>query len=222
MDNTIKMPLSFTNIKLFEQCPQRFYQEKVLKKIPYVKSPQAERGDTIHKELEAYMVDGTPLNVARPFSAWVETFSSQPGDKYMEHKMAMNWVGRPVSYFRGRDIWIRGQFDLMIANGETAVMVDYKTGKSKYADLGQLELMSLLTFIHFPKIQSITGALVFLDEDKIIKDTYLQENVSRYRERWMQRSIPITTSLTTRKFPMKPSGLCAYCPVIDCPHYKGE
>lgn len=222
MDDQKKMPLSFTNIKLFEQCPQRFYQEKVLKRFPYVQSPQAKRGDDIHKELENYVLQGTPLNVAKPFEQWAEQFAKQPGEKYAEFKMAMNWAGEKVGYMRGRDIWIRGQFDLLVDRGDDAVMIDYKTGKSKYADIGQLELMSLLTFKHFPKIQKIKGVLVFLDETKIIPADYTRDKVPEYQEKWLKRSIPIVTALTERKFVTKPQFLCAYCPIIDCPHYTGE
>jgi len=219
----VTMPLSFSKVKQFEQCPQRFYQETVLKKFPYVQSPQAKRGDDIHKAFETFIRDGEPLpEIALPFRDWVETFAEQEGDKYVEHKMAINWQAEKVGYFRGKNIWLRGQFDLLVDRGNDAVMIDYKTGKSKYADTSQLQLMSLMTFIHFPKINHITGALVFIDENKIVKDTYSRDNMDKYKELWLKRSIPIVQALTTRKFPMKPSGLCAYCPCIDCPHYTGD
>lgn len=218
----VKMPLSFSAIKLYEQCPQRFYQEKVLKKFPYHQTEAAARGDRIHKEFESFIRDGTPLNEALPFKDWVETFAEQAGEKHVEFKMAMDWKANKVGYFKGRDIWIRGQFDLLVEQGENAVMIDYKTGKSKYADTGQLELMSVLTFIHFPKINKITGALVFIDESKVVRDTYHRDKMDEYKDRWLQRSIPIITSLTTRKFQMKESPLCAFCPCIDCPYYKGD
>ena len=52
LQNEVTMPLSFTAIKAFEQCPQRFYQERVLKKFPYEQSEEAKRGDMIHKAFE--------------------------------------------------------------------------------------------------------------------------------------------------------------------------
>ena len=217
------IPLSFSAIKLFEQCPQRFYQEKVLNKFPYVQGPQAKRGDDIHKAFEAYIRDGTPLpEIALPFREWVEAFAEQEGDKHVEFKMAMDWQAKKVGYFRGKNLWIRGQFDLLVERINDGVMIDYKTGKSKYADTSQLELMSLLTFIHFPKIEAITGALVFIDESKVVKGFYHRDKMPEYMERWKHRSIPIVQAQATRKFPMKQSGLCAYCPVIDCPYYQGE
>ena len=228
----VTMPLSFTAIKSFEQCPQRFYQEKVLKKFPYVQSPQAKRGDIIHKEFENFIKDGIPLTLpdpnndevglAKPFEQWVQSIAKRTGTKHVEFKMAMNWQAQKVGYFKGKDIWIRGQFDLLVENGDKALMFDYKTGKSKYADTGQLELMALLTFIHFPKINLIHGALLFIEENKVIKDVYSRDKMEQYKEKWLNRSIPIVQALTTRKFPMKQSGLCAYCPCIDCPYYAGD
>lgn len=223
LNNEVTMPLSFSAIKLFEQCPQRFYQEKVLSKFPYVQTEQAKRGEAIHKAFEEYIRDGVDLpEIAQPFRDWVEVFAQQDGDKHVEMKMAMDWQAKKTGYFRGKNIWIRGQFDLLVDQGGTAVIIDYKTGKSKYADTGQLELMAVLAFIHFPKLEKITGALVFIDESKVVKDTYSRDKMDTYIERWKSRSIPIVQALTTRKFPMKQSGLCAYCPVIDCPYYQGD
>ena len=82
--------------------------------------------------------------------------------------------------------------------------------------------MSLLTFIHFPKINLIHGVLLFIDENKIIKEVYSRDKMDEYKEKWLTRSIPIVQALTTRKFPMKQSGLCAFCPCIDCPYYSGD
>ena len=223
LQNEVTMPLSHTAVKAFETCPQRFYQERVLKKFPYVQSEEARRGDLIHKAFEDYIKNGTPLpEIALPYKDWVETFAEQPGEKHAEFAMAIDWQSKKVGFLRGKNIWLRGKFDLLVDQGEHSVVIDYKTGKSKYADTSQLELMAMLTFIHFPKINKITGALVFIDEKKVIKDTYTRDNMDEYRERWMSRSIPIVQALTSRKFPMKQSGLCGYCPVIDCPYYTGD
>ena len=83
LQNEVTMPLSFTAIKAFEQCPQRFYQERVLKKFPYEQSEEAKRGDMIHKAFENFIKDGTPLpDYAEPFRDWVEVFAEQDGDKH--------------------------------------------------------------------------------------------------------------------------------------------
>ena len=54
------------------------------------------------------------------------------------------------------NVWWRGIADLVIldADNHIAWVVDYKTGKSaRYADKGQLELMALATFKHFPVVK---------------------------------------------------------------------
>ena len=54
-------------------------------------------------------------------------------------------------------------------------MVDYKLGKSKYADLGQLELMALAIFKMFPEVKKVKGALLFLSEGKLVPSMYEAE-----------------------------------------------
>ena len=219
----VTMPLSHTVIKAFETCPQRFYRERVLKQFHYVQSESALRGEQIHRAFENYIKDNIPLDASlSPYSGWVETFAKQPGEKYTELAMAIDWQDKKVGFLRGKNIWLRGKVDLLIDQGEVGYVIDYKTGKSKYADMSQVELMAMLSFIYFPHLQTITGALVFIDENKIIRDTYTRDKMAEYRERWMSRSIPIVQALTSRKFPMKQSGLCAFCPVLDCPFYAGE
>lgn len=232
LNNQVTMPLSFSAIKQFEQCPQRFYQEKVIKKFPYVQSESAKKGDIIHKEFEAYIKDGVPLTqptpannevgLAKPYEAWVKAIAKRPGNKHVELKMAVNWQGDKVGYYRGKDIWLRGQFDVMVEQDGKALLFDYKTGKSKYADMGQLEVMSMLAFVHFPKLDLIHGALLFIEEGKVIKSAYSRDKMAEYKEKWLNRSIPIVQALTTRKFPMKQSGLCKFCPCLDCPYYAGD
>lgn len=232
LTDQVTMPLSYTAIKSFEQCPQRFYQERVLKKFPYKQSEQAKRGDIIHKEFESYVRDNTPLTqpdltdpdlgLALDYQPLLDKLKSFDAEPFVEHKMAIDWESKKVGYFKGKNIWIRGQFDLLLKKGKGALLYDYKTGKSKYADTGQLELMAYMTFIHFPDIDWIRAGLLFIDEDKIISGTYTRDKMEQYKEKWLNRSIPIVQALTTRKFPMKQSGLCAFCPCIDCPYYKGE
>ncbi len=86
--------------------------------------------------------------------------------------MAMDWQAKKVGYFRGKNIWIRGQFDLLVDQGEHAVMT--VIGKSKFADTGQLELMSILTFIHFPKINRLQ--MLYLSMKKVIREIHTMLN----------------------------------------------
>ena len=98
------------------------------------------------------------------------------GDKICELKMGLTADLEACTFFAD-DVWFRGIADLLIVNNETATVVDYKTGKSsKYADKGQLELMALAVFKHFPKVKKVKAGLLFVVCNDLVKDTYQVEN----------------------------------------------
>ena len=79
--------------------------------------------------------------------------------------------------FYADNVWWRGIADLVIldADNHIAWVVDYKTGKSaRYADKGQLELMALATFKHFPVVKEVRAGLLFVVCNQLIKDKYKQ------------------------------------------------
>lgn len=211
--------LSYTAIKLYETCPYRFYQEKILKTVPYEQSEAAALGDRIHKELEAYILkDGqhTLSDEAKPFHAYVEGLRLKPGMKFVETKMAMDWNVKKVDYFKGKDIWIRGQFDFMTVDGGVGKMVDYKTGSDRYPDVGQLELMSTLAFLHFPELKTVEACLLFINKNSLVKASFTRDKMPAYVEKWKNRSIPIVQSIETRDWKATKNALCKWCPIKDC------
>jgi hypothetical protein len=90
--------------------------------------------------------------------------------------MALDASRQPCK-FDGEDYWVRGIADLLIVDGDTAYIVDYKTGKPTYADPNQLKLMALMVFANFPAVQKIKSGLMFLlhnvSSTKSMKDRML-------------------------------------------------
>lgn len=218
--------LSYTAIKMYEQCPYRFYQEKIIKSVPYVQSEEAAYGDRLHKEFESYIRDDRPLNEGKKFERLLAGLKAKPGVKLVETKMCLDWKMNKVDYFKGRDIWLRGQYDLMINAGDgTAKIIDYKTGSSRYPDTAQLELMSMMTFMYHPDIEEIKATLLFLKDLKLHQIICSRIKLPAYQEKWKNRSIPIVQSCETRSWPATPNALCKWCPISDCRHHpsmKGE
>lgn len=220
--------LSYTAIKLYETCPYRFYQEKILKTVPYVQSEAAALGDRVHKEFENYINQGPSYTLsaeAQPYKRLIHGLWEKPGDKYVEKKMALDWEARQVAYFKGKNIWVRGQFDYMTVNDDYGSMVDYKTGSNRYPDVGQLELMSLLAFLHFPKLNYIKGSLLFIKHNTLVQAEFTRDKMPTYIETWKRRSIPIIQSVEKREWPAKRNNLCGWCPIKDCryhPSMTGE
>ena len=110
--------------------------------------------------------------------------------------------------------------DLAILNGEEAKILDYKTGKSaQYADKGQLELMALATFKHFPQIKVVRGGLLFVVANAFVKETYEIDRESDLWAKWLGEYKKLVAAHKNNVWNPKPSGLCkAHCAILECEH----
>lgn len=225
MDKTV--PLSFSIIKTFENCPYkaRMTTKALGGRYLFKPTPASELGNRMHKAFEDYISYGTPLpEEFAKHEFFMSKLRASVGTKTCEHKMALNWKQEPVDYFKGRNLWLRGQYDLMIMPTDThGVMIDYKTGKAKYPDLDQLQCMSMMAFHYFPKLNEIRGALVFVEEGyKTFKETFTRAKMPVYVDEWKRRAIPIIQALNTNVWQPRENPLCGWCPVVECPFHKGS
>ena len=116
----------------------------------------------------------------------LDALKSKQGEKLCEYKMGLTENLEPCGFYDD-DVWYRGIADLVILDAENnlAWVIDYKTGKNaKYADKGQLELMALSIFKHFPVVKTIRAGLLFVVSNELIKETYKIHNQPELWERW--------------------------------------
>jgi len=213
-------PWSFSKIKAFEQCPKQFYHEKILKEFPFVETAATRYGTEFHTAAEGYIRDGKPLEDRFTFALdMLESLKAKKGNKIPEQKMGLTENLEPCSFF-SKDVWFRGIADLIILDGDLAWVIDYKTGKnSKYADKGQLELMALTVFAHYPQVKIVRGGLLFVISKDLIKDSYTEFDKTKLWKKWLGKYELMKTASETNVWNPKPSGLCKrHCPVTSCPH----
>jgi len=215
---------SFSSIKTFEQCPKKYYHLKVAK--DYVENFETDAilyGNQFHKAAELYVSgEDEALDPRFDFALPVlDKLKGMEGEKLCEYKMGLTENLEPCDFF-AKDVWWRGVSDLTILNRKTGVakVFDYKTGKSaKYADKGQLELMALATFKHFPEIKVVKGGLIFVVCNAFIKDTYSIDIESELWKKWLLEYGKMEKSYRVDVWNPRPSGLCrAHCIVTECPH----
>ena len=122
--------------------------------------------------------------------------------------------------FRDKNVWWRGIADLIIIKDKKAWVVDYKTSKSaEYADKGQLELMAMATFKHFPEIQKINAGLLFVIANKAVKEVYRKEDSGDLWDKWVYKYSRIEVAEKEDVWNARPSGLCKrHCVVLECVH----
>lgn len=215
---------SFSSIKTFDQCPKKYYHLKVAK--DYEENFNTEAilyGNQFHQAAEEYVRgDVEKLDPRFAYAQQVlDKLKNMEGEKLCELKMGLTANLEACGFF-DKDVWFRGVADLVILNKETGVakVIDYKTGKSaKYADKGQLELMALAVFKHYPEVKVVKGGLLFVVCNAFIKETFEITQESDLWKKWLSEYGKMEKAYEVDTWNPRPTGLCrAHCVVLECPH----
>ena len=209
---------SHSGLKDFEGCPRRYNEVKVLKKYPFKDTVHTIYGKDVHKAIEEYGRDGTPMPAAfAQFKPTVDAILQKPGRKFFEHEMGVTADIKPCA-FDAPDAWARGIADLLIVDDDdlSARVVDWKTGNNRYPDTDQLVLMSLMVFVHFPHIRRVRSALMFIVKDSMVKHKLSIDDAAAAWWDYRERVGKIEAAHANGVWNPKQSPLCGWCPVKSC------
>ena len=218
------MPLSFSRLSTFEQCPAQFDYLYVSKRVANQSNEHSEYGDRVHKVLEAkgkgeLDVGALSVEEKNTLERWgpiVDRITSQSGDKYFEHQMAVNRDLTPVGWFDS-DVWIRSIADVLVVDGATAYCLDYKTGKIK-ENPTQLQLFAAMVFWHFPQVETVKTSFIWLKFDEVTNAKYERRFLGALWSALEPRFTKVQDVIELGVFDTKPSGLCPWCAAKDiCP-----
>lgn len=211
---------SYSSLKEYTNCPKQYFHTKVAK--DYTKSVTREMlyGNEVHKALEDYVRDGTPLakNYERYQSA-LDALLDIPGTRYPEHKMGL-LPDKSGCEFNNKERWVRGIVDLLIVDNADAYIIDYKTGSNKYPDPKQLKLMALMTFAHFPDVNNIKAGLLFITKNAFVPEAYTRNDVDKLWNTFTPDLERLGLSYENDTWPPNPTGLCGWCPVDSCKFHR--
>lgn len=221
---TKKFVASFSAIQAYETCPRKYYEERVTRRYEQPKGEAAIWGDEVHKKIENSIKTGEPMPspMAR-YQPVVDIIHNTTGDLYPEIKLAITADLKPCDFFSPQ-AWLRGICDLLIVRDHMGAAFDWKTGKKK-KESSQLDVMASLAFLHFPKIEYIHTAFVWLQEmdmTKVEPRFVAREDVPELMEGFRSRVSDIEYSYEHNIWPERQSGLCKqWCPVKECVHNGG-
>ena len=211
---------SFSAIKLFEQCPKKYYHLKIARDYSEPSTEASSYGEEFHTAAEFYVSGQADLSPHFEFArSALDKLKAMPGEKFCEYEMGLTEGLEPCA-INAPNVWWRGIADLAIINGSSAKVIDYKAGKSaKYADKDQLELMALAVFKHFPDVTKVDAALLFVVAKAFIKGRYNRDDAPALWAAWLQRYNRIPAAKANGVWNPKTSGLCkAHCVVLSCLH----
>lgn len=208
------LPYSISSLGAYETCPRRYYLTKIAKTAREKSSPATAHGNEVHRALELAVrgTEGLPAKYAT-YQPIVARVLASPGVKDAERNFALNASFKPVDYW-DKAAWVRGKIDLTVSRTKSATALDWKTGKPKRDDNGQLALTAAAIFAEKPYLETVRTGYVWLAHNKIEAETYKREDVAGIWQSFLPRVGRMVRSAETGDFPPKPSGLCReWCPV---------
>lgn len=215
----MRLSHSYSSIKLYENCPFRYFRQRIVKDVVDEGGEASKYGERIHQYLELRLKqDGLlPQEVAHyePLCASVERIA-KGGELHIEKELVLNDNLTPTGWWDA-DAWLRSKLDILVINGDEAVVMDWKTGK-RNPDFFQMQIFAAQVFKHFPDVVRVKTSLVWLKTMEMDTEIYNREQVNDVWAEIMKRIQRIHKSLEFDNWPMRPSGLCRFCPARhDCP-----
>jgi RecB family exonuclease len=209
----MRLSHSYSSIKLYENCPLRYYRQRILKDVVDEGGEASKHGERIHAFLENRLKTDQllPQEVAHyePLCAMVERIA-HGGQLEIEKELVLTENLTPTGWWDS-DAWLRSKLDVLVINGNDAIVMDWKTGKRK-ADFFQMQMFAAQVFKHYPEVVRVKTILVWLKTLEQDTETYNRININEVWAEIMKRIQRIHSSVEHDNWPAKPSGLCRYCP----------
>ncbi len=212
---------SYSALTTYETCPKKYYHLYVAKDVKDEDSSFSADGKIVHDAMKARVCDGKALPVnLRYMEKAAARFAAVPGDKHGEMKLALSRDFEPRDFF-AKDVFVRVVIDLTIVQGSTAIVVDWKTGKVK-DDPTQMALCAAVLHRWMPEITNFKTVFVWLAHNDATPKPYTPADFPAVWNNLLPRVAKIEQARKTTDFPAKESGLCGWCPVKQCPHWRAR
>lgn len=187
--------------------------------LPAGKTEHAnDRGTRIHESCELY-INGTSDTLTheaeKNFGFQIELLRAMHKDGLvsLEGEWGMNREWEPTDW---KTAWLRLKLDAMVMHDDrTATVIDFKTGRKfgnevKHAE--QLQLYQLVTFLRYPKLETVHAELWYLDQPEgqnLTSIKFTRAQGLRFKSNFDRRGHKLTTC---EDWPANPSvHTCRWC-----------
>lgn len=214
--------VSHSRMKTHESCPRKA-KYKFIDRLKEPGNEAMERGLKLHKELENWMKNGTPIprtpiynKIREHISDFYNCGESATNPvKYIvkaEQQAAFDKDWNPCDWFAA-NAWMRVVYDYSAWSpcGTHATLGDYKTGKIYDDHDQQADLYALSAFKSGAK--RVDVYFYYLDQNVVQPYHYEERELPSLEAAVAERADKVTSD---RVFPTNPSWRCRYC------HFRRE
>lgn len=160
------LPLAYTKLKAFEMCPRQARARYITKEYPFVETEAMRDGKDYHEMFDRRIKDDLPFS---DVYSWCEQFvpTRSGGTDVLESEVSLGIDSENNGCsFYDATCFFRGKIDCLNIEGDTAFIIDWKTGKP-YEDPDELNLHAMLVKAVYPHIKHWRGLYVWLRERKV-------------------------------------------------------
>lgn len=204
---------SHSRIETFKKCRKQFWHFNIKKDVPFEQSEQMKYGERCHKALELRLATNEPLPPEfRKHEGIAAAIAAMPGQTFTEIKLTLNEKLTPTGYF-AKDAYVRAVVDVMKLAPPFCFVGDYKTGKMSF-DSEQLKLTAAVVFQHYPDVNVVASAYLWLKDGVPDVKYYKREELPRMWEELLQEPAKMQEAYVMDAWPAKPGpGKCGWCTV---------
>lgn len=218
----MRLAHSYSSIKLYENCPLRYFRQRIVKDVVDEGGEASKHGERIHTFLEHRLAnhDLLPQEAAHyePLCSAVERIAIG-GELHIEKELVLNDNLTPTGWWDS-DAWLRSKLDVLVINNNEAVVMDWKTGK-RNADQFQMQMFAAQVFKHYPEVRRVKTSLVWLKTMDMDTEVYNRADTNTIWAEIMRRIQRIHSSFEHDNWAARPSGLCRFCPARhDCDYAR--
>ena len=224
---------SYSALTDFEGCPARFAARRFYCTTVEAETEEMKWGNRVHKAFEERIRDGKAFHPdLAAYEPWARVLERLPGEKFVERKFAVRKNHHPCGFFDA-DAYGRGVIDLLVIDGDTATIIDYKTGKKK-DDETQLDLFAWFVVNEFDgRIKKTKSRYIWLKYVGLSPAQLVEQKIQiisgkelgyldakMVMNKMLPRIETMERAWDEENFPCFPSGLCGWCPVEECVHWR--
>lgn len=215
------IPVAFSLLERFVNCPKQFHDVKVSHEFEDPPNESSLWGDRVHTGFKEYLQSGGTITLPdelATYKGYLDNILRQPGQMYVEEKMAVDTSLNPCDFFR-KDCFLRGVVDVMHIKGDRASALDHKTGKRKTSY--QMKMMALLIFLIHKQVNTCRVAFMWLKTGEPDSDTFTRDDIPKLWEAIIDDIKQYKQAFERDIWQPRQSGLChGWCPVKTCQYWK--
>lgn len=210
------MQWSFSSLSTYEQCPLKYWHEKLSGNPPAPPGRAAARGNRVHEQVEEYLL-GTRPTPPKEFSTFNDELNGLIDHNAlpeMEMAFSQDWGESDWDH-----AWVRGKLDAVVP--EMGLVIDFKTGRYYPKHRDQAELYALMSYKKgLDQDGKVDCEFWYVDLDDVTLWTFPVSQMEAIQERWEARAAKLDEESEWRA---KPNRFCKWCSYRDeCPEYDGD